>query len=303
MMDLSIPARTSDTAFVDVKLTNLAGHKFPSGYPSRRAFVEFVVLDDMNDTLFKSGVLQSDYEVEGHNPTWEPHYDVISQNDQVQIYEHVLGDVNGDKTTVLERADENLKDNRITPAGFSTSHFAYDTTQITNVPPSDIDFNFDALGVEGSGSDIVHYHVPMNNYTGLIKISARVYYQTAPPGWMAEMFSYNSAEIDSFRTMFDNADQSPTLIVGDTLSDNRTSVPELDQLGFVLYPNPTLSGDLFLEGPMDQVELIQIFSLGGKLIVSTIPTGSVMQFELEPGTYLIQVDTPRGRSSSRVVVL
>jgi len=71
----------------------------------------------------------------------------------------------------------------------------------------------------------------------------------------------------------------------------------------VLYPNPTLGGDLFLEGPMDQVELIQIFSLGGKLIVSTIPTGSVMQFELEPGTYLIQVDTPRGRSSSRVVVL
>ena len=38
-------------------------------------------------------------------PTYEPHHDVITQGDQVQIYEMVMGDVNGDVTTVLERAE------------------------------------------------------------------------------------------------------------------------------------------------------------------------------------------------------
>ena len=42
--------RDADTAFIDLTLTNLAGHKFPSGYPARRAFVEIIVLSAENDT-------------------------------------------------------------------------------------------------------------------------------------------------------------------------------------------------------------------------------------------------------------
>lgn len=303
MMDLSLPVRTPDTAFIDVELVNLAGHKFPSGYPSRRAFVELVVLDDNLDTLFKSGVLQSDYEVEGHNTTWEPHYDVITQTNQVQIYEHVLGDVNGDKTTVLERANANLKDNRLVPSGFSTSHSAYDTTQITNVPASDTDFNFDAMGVEGSGSDVVHYHVPLNGYSGEIAISARVYYQSAPPAWMAEMFSFNSAEIDSFRTMYDNSDQMPILIVQDTLVDNTTSVLGLADLGFSIGPNPSLDGVIAVQGPMELVEMIEVFDMNGKVVDVVRPWGNIHRFKLLPGSYLLRFQHQRGAISERLIIL
>lgn len=303
MVDLSVPARNPDTAFIDVKLTNLAGHKFPSGYPSRRAYVEFVVKDLNGDTLFKSGILQGDYEVEGHDPNWEPHHDIINSSDQVQIYEMVLGDVNGDKTTVLERADEPLKDNRLTPAGFSTGHYAYDTTLIVNVPSSDVDFNYDANGVEGSGSDIVHYHVPMNGYTDMIDVSARVYYQTAPPAWMTEMFSYNSAEIDTFRNMYNDADKNPVLVKEVFLQDVWDNVLEIETLGFRLFPNPAKSGNLNLSGPLDQVNTIQVFGTDGSLITELEPQDSFLNIDLRSGTYIIVLVTERGVSAERVVIL
>jgi hypothetical protein len=134
-MDLDLTGRTPDTAFIDVGLVNKAGHKFPSGYPSRRAFLELVVLDAGGDTLFKSGRIDGSYEVEGQDPTYEPHYDVITNGSQVQIYELVMGDVNGDVTTTLERAKDPLKDNRLVPQGFSTSSPFYDTTLIAGVCP------------------------------------------------------------------------------------------------------------------------------------------------------------------------
>ncbi|MBK7084529.1 MAG: hypothetical protein IPH53_07620 [Flavobacteriales bacterium] len=45
-----------------------------------------------------------------------------------------MGDVNGDVTTVLERAASTINDNRLVPQGFSTAHYAYDTTRIEGVP-------------------------------------------------------------------------------------------------------------------------------------------------------------------------
>ncbi|MEZ4739486.1 MAG: multiheme c-type cytochrome [Flavobacteriales bacterium] len=128
LLETEVTSRTMDTAFISVDLTNLAGHKFPSGYPSRRAFVELVVENAAGDTLFRSGGWDETYEVIGHDADWEPHYDVIRQESQAQIYEMVMGDVNGNKTTVLERAMSPLKDNRLTPLGFTTSHQSYDTS-------------------------------------------------------------------------------------------------------------------------------------------------------------------------------
>ena len=46
--DLQLVSVTSDTAYFKVMLKNKAGHKFPSGYPSRRAVVQFVVIDSRN---------------------------------------------------------------------------------------------------------------------------------------------------------------------------------------------------------------------------------------------------------------
>ncbi len=256
-MQLSLVQRTADTAFYAVRLENMAGHRFPSGYPSRRAFIEFVVTDALGDTVFKSGVLGSDLEVEGHDTPYEPHHAMINDPGQVQIYEMVMGDVTGNVTTVLERAKAPIKDNRLAPFGFTTSHAVYDTTLIAGHALTDPDFNRNTLGEEGSGSDIVYYHVPMQGITGELTTTVRVYYQPVPPGWNAEMFSHHGPMIDAFADMLAASDGIPTLVSQATLMTSPLGVAEALADRARLFPNPTADGWVTVQlsdgAPIDQV--------------------------------------------------
>ena len=269
LVDASVAWRDADTAWVDVRLENLTGHKFPSGYPSRRAWVELIVTDDGGDTLYHNGAWDDTYEVVGHDANWEPHHDVVIAADQVQIYEMVMGDVNGTKTTVLERAKDKLKDNRLTPLGFTSAHITYDTSYVAGVPAADVDFNRDDLGVEGSASDITHYHVPMSGYVGLIHVKARVWYQSVPPLWNQEMFAYSSAAIDSFRTMYEAADNTPILVQQDSLSDLSVGIDDIEELGVSVFPNPIHDGLLNVVGLSDRVEAVEVFDGEGRLVART----------------------------------
>ncbi len=306
LMEPSMVDRTSDTAFVDVKLTNLAGHKFPSGYPARRAWVELAVTNDEGDTLFHSGGWDGTYDVVGHDPSWEPHYDMITQPDQAQIYEQVMADVNGDRTTVLERASSKLKDNRLAPAGFTAAHYAYDTTTVDGVSASDIDFNRDDLGIEGSGSDVVHYHVPLNGYAGTLNIRTRFWYQSAPPRYMTEMFAYNSTAIDTFKTMFDHTDNSPVLVKDESFTDLSTAVDDLTELGVRIYPNPVRDGRLTVVGLNERVLELEVYDARGALVARTRPNGQrqwTVDLPQAEGTYLIAIRTEDRVFVERVVVL
>jgi hypothetical protein len=300
---LTMSGYTNDTAFYDLKLTNKAGHKFPSGYPSRRAFVEFVVLKENGDTLFSSGVLQADHEVQGQNSTFEPHYNIIRANHQVQIYEMVMGDVNGDVTTVLERAFTHLKDNRLTPKGFSTAHAVYDTTAIHGEALNDPDFNFD--GFEGSGTDRIRYNIALNGYQGTVKARARVYYQPVPPKWMNEMFAYNTPEIDAFRTMFDNADHTPVLVAQDSVVGiqivtgiNQTS----SDRAWNVYPNPTADGVIRFRSEGIVPQRIEVYSANGSLVQTFKGAAFQAQLPTAPGIYHIRAYFPDGRNVVRKVV-
>ena len=289
-LDLSFTDRTADTAFVDARLLNLTGHKFPSGYPSRRAFVELTLLDSNGDTLFSSGGFDGAYEVDGHDTDYEPHHDVITAGDQAQIYELVMGDVNDDVTTVLERAKSPLKDNRITPQGFSTTHYTYDTCMIAGVPASDIDFNLDGLGSEGTGADIVHYHVPLQGYTGAITAHARVWYQPVPPRWNAEMFSNNGARIDSFRVMVQNMDGTPTLVAHDSSDIGPLGMDELPVDAVRVSPNPTGDGAITLTGR--GIDNVQVYTIAGQVVAATITRGNGawrIMLPVARGTYLLVV--------------
>ncbi len=304
LLETNVAERTSDTAFIDVKLTNLAGHKFPSGYPARRAFVELVVETAEGDTIFHSGGWDGSYEVMGHDESWEPHYDVIRTEGQAQIYEMVMADVNGNKTTVLERAKESLKDNRLAPLGFTTAHPSIDTMLVVGVSGTDIDFNRYDGGAEGSGTDRIHYHVALNGYSGTLTIRSSVWYQSAPPRWMEEMFAVSTPEIESFRSMYIAEDGSPVLIRSNQIQDISTGVDDLKELGVRVFPNPVRDGQLRIGGLDERILGIQVYDVRGALIADRVPDGMrSMQVRLPdgPGTYIVVIRTASQRFVERVV--
>jgi len=301
-LDIVLAARDADTAFVEARLVNLAGHKFPSGYPSRRAFIRVFALGAQGDTLFQSGAWDGTNELYGNDPGHEPHHDLITEDGQVQIYEMVMGDVNGDETTVLERAASTLKDNRLVPQGFSAAHYTYDTVRIEGVPVGDIDFNHDALGIEGNGGDITRYHIPLNGYVGPLTVHARMYYQPVPPRWNQEMFSAHSARIDSFRTMYANADGVPELVAADSLFDDNTGVNDTDVDAVRVFPNPTGNGRVTITGA-GQADVRVHDAAGLQVPCATEHRGDALRLRLPdaPGTYHIIVRNGNEQRLFRVV--
>jgi len=261
---LSEEARTEDTLFISLFLQNKAGHKFPAGYPSRRAFIELVASTDEGETIFLSGETDEDFNLLDEDPEFENHFAMINSEDQVQIYEMVMGDVNGDVTTVLERASEQLKDNRIPPVGFSTSHFSYDTVKIVGDALNDADFNYES-GNEGSGSDRLRFHIPLDGYGGNINITAKVYYQTINDKWLEHMFTYNSEEIDLFRSIYDEANKTPVLVGSRDIISLATSDDERFMEELTIFPNPA-TNSLNLNFNAQEVRHLSIFKLNGELL-------------------------------------
>ena len=302
--DLEYLSTIDDTAYFKVNIQNLAGHKFPSGYPSRRAFVEFQVRDDSNNTIFHSGQVDSDYAVMDQDDPFEPHYDEITADDQVQIYELVTGDVNGDFSTVLERAFSGLKDNRLVPQGFSKNHMVYDTTLIVGAANVDPNFNI-RDGVEGSGGDELIYKVALNNYTGMVSAYSKIHYQSLPPHWMEEMFGESTPEIDLFKGMYDDRDPKPVLVGADSLISvfvGTTAVVENDFIDLQFYPNPT-NGIVNINGAFSQISGITIFNQLGQEINYLMLGKNQFHFEALPGLYYARIELKDGNEIIETLVV
>lgn len=289
---------TTDTAYFRVKIENKAGHKFPSGYPSRRAIVQFVVINANNDTIFRSGMFENDYRIENETAGYEVHHNIINQSGVPQIYEMVMGDVNSNFTSVLERAAVLMKDNRIPPLGFTTQYSNYDTVKISADALADPDFN-KTNTIEGSGTDFVHYRVPVTGISGTIKVKTTVYYQPIPPKWLDEMFAQSSLQINAFRTMFQNAEQQPLAVAADSLENISliTGITTYNpQNELLVFPSLTADGRVFIQttGTL-KIERISIYNSAGKseaeIVLPVKTTQTMLQLPPSPGIYFISIQT------------
>ncbi len=293
-----------DSVDFQVHLTNKAGHKFPSGYPARRAWIELTVQNEAGDMLFHSGGMNPDFSLSDEDDNFEPHYDWINAPGQVQIYELVPGDVSGVFSNVLERGDKGLKDNRLVPQGFRIDDPVYDTTLVIGGALNDPNFNRTADGTEGSGSDIVHYRIPTNGYTGRLRVTAKVWYQSLPPKWMMPLFAYSSPEIDSFKAMFNAADRSPVLVaeqVLDSVMVSPVSTQNAAQAAFARI-SPSLSADghvnIQLSGDV-QLRSVQVWDSAGKLVWDQ--PARELWLPAERGVYFVAIETSRGRVVRKVL--
>jgi hypothetical protein len=295
-MLLSEVERTSDTIYVDVELTNKAGHKFPSAYPSRIAYVQVLAITAEDDTLFRSGMLDDEYELIERDDEYEQHYDHIVSESEVQIYELVMGDETGAETTVLSQADYALKDNRLAPFGFTDTHYTYDTVAYVGEVLLDNDFNIDGDGVQGTGKDLISYHIPLAGYSGSIEIQARVFYQVTPPRWLESMFEYSSEDIDLFQWMYENADKDPVEVASESILSLVDGVEDIvgNNDDLIVFPNPTVTGEVALYNRSgNSVDKYEIYDATGKLISAKQVRGNTVYVQLpeSSGFYFIKVES------------
>jgi hypothetical protein len=169
---------------------NLTGHKLPTAYPSRRAWLHVIVTDANNRPIFESGALRPDGSIVGNvndeDPTrFEPHFPEITRPDQVEIYEPILGDAQGHVTTGLLSTVRYLKDNRLLPAGFDKTTA---TPDIAVYGDAASDPNFNDRG------SVVRYVVPTNSANGPFRIKVELWYQPIGFRWAHNLAPYKAAE-------------------------------------------------------------------------------------------------------------
>lgn len=184
---------------VEVTIENLAGHKLPTAYPSRRLWLHVIVRDRNKRTIFESGAVKADGSIQGNdNDTdparFEPHYSEITNGNQVQIYESIMGDLQGSPTTGLLSAVRYLKDNRILPRGFD-KHSATPDIAVIGSASADEDFR----GAE----DRVRYSVMLGDAAGPFQIDAELWFQPISNRWASNLRPYDSAENRRFIEYYD----------------------------------------------------------------------------------------------------
>ena len=175
---------------VEVVVTNVAGHKVPTAYPSRRAWLRFEVRDARGRLLFASGELRSDGSIEGNDNdrdplTYEPHHQVIQSDEQVQIYESIMVDARGRVTTALLSGVRYAKDNRLLPRGFD-KRSAGDDFAVQGEAKADADF-------DGGGDRILYQPRLPTGVAGPLRIDVALEYQPIGFRWAHNLEAYRSA--------------------------------------------------------------------------------------------------------------
>ncbi len=195
-----------------IRVNNLTGHKFPTGIPLRRSWIHLTMAEDDEPALFESGKPLANGDISGNDADvdqtlYEPHYDVISTGDQVQIYEAIMGDDADKLTYTLLRATGYLKDNRLLPEGFDKSSAPGDIA-VQGAARDDADF----MG----GMDDVFYQSPVTGEHGLVTISADLLYQTVSSAFIKDLGQDSGAgeHVSRFAGYYDAADKTPDYVAG-----------------------------------------------------------------------------------------
>ncbi|WP_120544898.1 hypothetical protein [Corallococcus terminator] len=211
------------TLNVPVTVTSNVGHKFPSGAGFRRAFLQFEVSDADGKVLWASGqpnalgvicsgvcksddsaLLASEFTTDASK--LQPNHQVITRQDQAQIYElRAVDDMNRLTSLELQQFKE-VKDNRLLPDGWIspeqrkpdemllglnlqqmarlTEPFSFVLGPNDTSVSGDKDFNTSPA----QGTDHVTFQVPLAMVSGWKNIRVRMNYQTIPPAYLNARF-------------------------------------------------------------------------------------------------------------------
>jgi hypothetical protein len=201
--------RSGSNLTFTVVVENHTGHKLPTGYPSRRAWLHVTARDATGRLLFESGAVAPTGAIAGNASDedavrFEPHYEEIRSADQVQIYESVMVDMKGTPTTGLLQGVRYVKDNRLLPRGFDKA-----------TAPADVAVHGDAAADKDfqSGGDRVRYAIDASKAQGAITLRAELRFQTISFRWARNLGTYDAAETRRFVTYYDSMSQASSLAI------------------------------------------------------------------------------------------
>ena len=247
-LEVSEPVRDGGDLVTRVTVTNRTGHRFPSGVAFRRAFIELAVLDAADEEIWVSGKangvgvlvdpesgrpLPTEFldQVEPGNrlASYQPNYQVITRQDQVQIYEELITDAADAFTTSFIHRITHVKDNRLLPNGWvpaatfarvdpetgvpAEGEVIYEMIEATEpegpsvvggpplIGPRPLDNDGDPgqreyrpdpdyAGAGSDGSDSLTYRIPVEALKGEpTSVRVTVYSQALMPAWLRQRFS------------------------------------------------------------------------------------------------------------------
>lgn len=182
----------------DVFIENLAGHKFPAGYPSRRAWLRVRLLDAAGNLIFESGAVSENGAINGNDndadpSAYEPHYALLTSPEQVQIYEGIMVNSDGQVTTQLLRGAQFIKDNRLLPAGFRPNP---DIPEVDAQGEAAQDPDFVA------GADTLSLQIDVSQAQGPFTLEVSLLYQAIAYRWADNLIQEAGAEIERFGQMY-----------------------------------------------------------------------------------------------------
>ena len=266
---------SGDSVIAMVRVTNLTGHKLPTGYPDgRRMWISLVALNTTGDTVFQSGIYDSSIAV-------------LTKDNHLKIYEALQGITDSTASSfgltpgqslMFAMNDTILFDNRIPPRGFNNFSF-----QERLAAPVGVTYNDDQYW------DDTKYVLP----TSAATVSVRVMYQTISKEYVdflrdnnvGNTYDWNrwGARLDSSWQVHGKSRpvemNAKTVIVQDSLTEVRqsTALP----VKFTVaqdYPNPfnpttSISYEL---GSIAHVSIVVYNTLGeeiARLVDETKPSG------------------------------
>ncbi len=213
--------RTDGNLQVVVEVENLTGHRFPTGFPSRRAWLHLSVRDAQGAVVFESGgwdaqgrLIDAAGEVlpiEQLGGPIEPHRTAITAADQVQVYEPIMAGLDDQPTYTLLRAVAYHKDNRLLPKGWSPEH--------PNAAPIGAVGTDEDPDFEG-GRDRITYDLDLaqsgDEAGGELDVEVELVYQVLGARFAAEIFAADTEPMRVFRQYYEQAERGPEFIGGDS---------------------------------------------------------------------------------------
>jgi hypothetical protein len=193
---------------VDLLVTNTTGHKFPTAFPSRRAWLHVTVTDAQGTVIFESGGFTPQGAIVGNdndeNPdSFEQHYRAIVQEEQVQIYEAILRGPEGGLTTDVISVVGYLKDNRILPQGLDKGE-AIDAIRVWGRAFEDEDFV--------AAEDRIQFVVEVSGASAPYTVEVELLFQPISFRWLENLRVFEEGEIARFLDDFDRLPNLPIRI-------------------------------------------------------------------------------------------